>query len=156
VAAARFSETLQLSVPAPVIDPLAQVKPLNPGKPAPLMGIADTGLVEELLVMVSVLLTGPATIGLNSTLRIAVWVGVRISGKVTPETEKPVPVTLAALTVTGAVPVEDNVRNCVAGEFTLPKAMPAALTLSLATDAAASCRPKDFATLLALAVKVAA
>jgi hypothetical protein len=119
------------------------------------MGIAAAGLVEELLVMVSVLLTGPATIGLNSTLRIAVWVGFRISGKVTPETEKPVPVTLAALTVKGAAPVEDNVRNCVAGEFTLPKAMPAALRLSLGTDAA-SCRPKVFATLLALAVRVAA
>jgi len=46
-----------------------------------------------------------------------------------PETENPVPLTVAALTVTGAVPVEVRVIDWVAGEFrlTLPKAMLVAL-----------------------------
>lgn len=117
--------------------------------------IEAVGFVDELLVTVSVPLTGPATVGLNSTLRIAVWVGFRVTGNVTPETEKPVPLTLAALTVTGAVPVEDRVTVCVAGEFciTLPKAMLVALMLSVGTPVP-SCSENVLATLLALAVRI--
>lgn len=82
-------------------------------------------------------LTSPskAAVGLNSTLRVAVWVGFNVSGKVAPETENPVPLTLAELTVTGAVPVDDSVTDCVAGEFikTSPKEMLVALMLSVGT-----------------------
>jgi hypothetical protein len=74
---------------------------------------------------------------------------------------KPVPARVAALTVTAAVPVEDRVRDWVAGEFrsTSPKAMVAALTLSAGVSAgvgvaAPSCRAKVFITPLALAVRV--
>jgi hypothetical protein len=83
-------------------------------------------------------------------------VGFRVRGKVAPETEKPVPLIPAAVTVTGAVPVEDRVTDCVAGEFciTLPKAMLVALMLSVGRPVF-SCRPKVLATLLALAVTVA-
>ncbi len=56
-----------------------------------------------------------------------------MSGKLAPETVKPVPVTVAALTVTEAVPEEVKVTDCVAGEFrtTSPKATLVALTLSV-------------------------
>ena len=112
--------------------------------------------MEELLVTVSVPLTGPATVGLNSTLRVAVCAGFRVRGKEAPETEKPVPLIPAAVTVTGAVPVEDRVTDCVVGEFciTSPKAMLAAFMLNVGTPVF-SCRAKVSATLLALAVKVA-
>ena len=73
-----------------------------------------------------------------------------------PETVKPVPATVAALTVTAAVPVEDRVSICVvaAFTFTLPKDRLDELTLSVGT-AAPSCRAKVSATLPALAVRVA-
>jgi hypothetical protein len=69
---------------------------------------------------------------------------------------KPVPVRVTALTVTAAVPVEDRVRDWVAGEFrsTSPKAMVVAFTLSVGT-AVPSDRAKVFETLPALAVRVA-
>jgi hypothetical protein len=82
--------------------------------------------------------------------------GLRLRGKVAPEAVKPVPATVAALTVTAAVPVEVRVRDWVAGEFrsTLPKAMVAALTLSVGVPAP-SCKPKVSAAVPALAVRVA-
>jgi len=63
---------------------------------------------------------------------------------------------VAALTVTAAVPVEDRVRDWVAGEFrsTSPKAMVVAFTLSVGTPAL-SVRARVFDTLPALAVRVA-
>jgi uncharacterized protein (UPF0212 family) len=69
---------------------------------------------------------------------------------------KPDPVTVAALMVTAAVPVDDRVRVCVVGvfTFTLPKPMLPALTVSVGTDDP-SCNAKVSTTLLALAVKVA-
>ena len=50
---------------------------------------------------------------------------------------KPVPATVAALTVTAAVPVEDRVNVCVVAVFalTLPKDKLDELTLSVGTDA---------------------
>jgi hypothetical protein len=75
---------------------------------------------------------------------------------VAPETVKPVPATVAALTVTAAVPVEDRVSVCVVAvfTFTLPKDRLDELTLSVGT-AAPSDRAKVSATLPALAVRVA-
>jgi hypothetical protein len=63
--------------------------------------------------------------------------GVRVSGKLAPESVKPAPLMAAALTVTEAVPVEVNVRVCVVGVFTatLPKLRLAVLTLSVGTEA---------------------
>ena len=73
-----------------------------------------------------------------------------------PETVKPVPATVVALTVTAAVPVEDRVRVCVAAvfTFTLPKDKLDELTLSVGTEAPSD-RAKVSVTLLALAVRVA-
>jgi hypothetical protein len=69
---------------------------------------------------------------------------------------KPVPATVAALTVTAAVPVEDRVNVCVVAVFTLtlPKDKLDELTLSVGT-AVPSDRAKVFETLPALAVRVA-
>jgi len=62
----------------------------------------------------------------------------------------------AALTVTGAVPVEVRITDCVAGVFrvTFPNATLVALMLSVGTPVP-SCRLKVCATLPALAVNVA-
>jgi hypothetical protein len=56
-----------------------------------------------------------------------------VSGKVTPEIEKPVPETVAALMVTGWAPVDDRVSVCVVGVLTVtfPKATLAELTVSV-------------------------
>ena len=77
-------------------------------------------------------------------------------GKVTPETVKPLPLMAAALTVTGAVPVEVRITDCVAGVFrvTFPNATLVALMLSVGTPVP-SCRLKVCATLPALAVNIA-
>ena len=82
--------------------------------------------------------------------------GFRVRGKVAPETVKPVPATVAALTVTAAVPVEDRVNVCVAAvfTFTLPKDKLDEPTLRVGTEAPSD-RAKVFDTLPALAVRVA-
>jgi hypothetical protein len=81
--------------------------------------------------------------------------GFRVSGKEPPETVKPLPVVVAALTVTAAVPVEDRVMVCVAAVLTLmlPKIRLEELTLRVITDVP-TCRAMVLATLLALAVNV--
>jgi len=67
----------------------------------------------------------------------------------------PVPVTVAPLIVTDAVPVEFNVTDCVAGvlSVTLPKLKLVELMLNVGTPAP-SCRAKVRAALPALAVSV--
>jgi hypothetical protein len=82
--------------------------------------------------------------------------GFKVSGKGPPETVKPLPVTAAALTVTAAVPVEDKISDCVAGEFkvTSPKATLVELMLSVGPPVP-SCRAKVSATPPALALRVA-
>ena len=81
--------------------------------------------------------------------------GFRVSGKVAPETENPVPLTVAALMVTGAVPVDDRVTDWVAGEptKTSPNEMLVALILSVDTPAP-NCNVKVCDALLVLAVRV--
>jgi hypothetical protein len=82
--------------------------------------------------------------------------GLRVSGKVAPETVKPVPVTVTAFTVTDAVPEEVKVTDWVDGVLisTTPKARVVAFTLSVGTPAPSD-RAKVSATLPALAVRVA-
>ncbi len=53
LAAAAFSVTVQLSVPAPVNDPLVQLSALSTGTPVPLRLTAVEDPLEELLVSVS-------------------------------------------------------------------------------------------------------
>ena len=80
-----------------------------------------------------------------------------MTGKVAPDTVKSVPVTVAALTVTAAVPVELSVTVRVTAVFTptLPNATLVALMLNIET-AAFNFRAKLLETLPALAVSVTA
>ena len=71
-AAAAFSVAIQLSVPDPVIELFAQLRPDNTGTPAPLRLIKVEVPLEELLVMVNEPETAPAAVGSNSMLRVAV------------------------------------------------------------------------------------
>jgi hypothetical protein len=155
LAAATFSVTVQLSVPAPAIDPLVHVNPLNSGVPDPLRLTTVDVPLDELLVKVSEPVSAPAVVGSNRTVSVAVEFGLRVSGNVAPETVKPDPATVAALMVTAAVPVEDSVTVCVVAvfTFTVPNPMLPALTLSVDTPDP-SCKAKVFATLLVLAVNV--
>lgn len=71
-AAATFSVTVQLSVPAPVSDPLAQVKAANAGTPVPLRLIANELPLDASLVMAREPEAAPATVGSNFTVSVAV------------------------------------------------------------------------------------
>ncbi len=72
VAAAAFRVTVQLSVPAPVIEPLAQLSPLSTGTPVPLRPTMVEEPPEELLVNVSEPEAAPAVAGSNCTVSVAV------------------------------------------------------------------------------------
>jgi hypothetical protein len=154
--AAAFKVTVQLSVPAPVIDPLVQFNAVSAATPLPLRLITVDAPLEELLVRVNDPETAPATVGSNCTVSVAVEFGFRVSGKLAPETEKPDPATVAALMVKAPVPVEDRVTTCVVAvlALTLPNPILPALTPSVAVPVP-SCSAKVLAVLLVLAVKVA-
>jgi hypothetical protein len=72
LAAAAFSVTVQLSVPAPVIEPFAQVSPVRTGTPVPLRLTVVDVPVDELLVRVNVPVIAPAAVGSNCTVSDAV------------------------------------------------------------------------------------
>lgn len=90
--------------------------------PVPLRLITAEFPDEELLAMVNCPVAAPATVGSNSTLSVKDWPWVNVIGNVAPVTVKDVPVNVAALAVTGEVPVEVNVIELVAVVFsaTLP------------------------------------
>jgi hypothetical protein len=69
-------------------------------------------------------------VGWNCTCSVIDCVGLSVTGKLPPTIAKPVPVIAAELTVTGAVPVDINVNDCVIAVFTvtLPKLRLAVLT----------------------------
>ena len=67
--------------------------------------------VEELLVRVSKPFAVRAASGLKLIVRTALCPTFSVSGKDTPESLKPVPVTEPAFTVTGAVPEEVSVTD---------------------------------------------
>jgi hypothetical protein len=77
-------------------------------------------------------LTVPADGGRNCTCSVIDCVGFSVTGKLPPTIAKPAPVMAAELTVTGAVPVEVSVNDCVVAVFTvtLPKLKVPALTVN--------------------------
>ena len=79
--------------------------------------------MDELLVTVSLPVKAPVAAGLNCTVRVTDCFGFSVTGKVAPDTVKPVPDTVAALIVNGPVPLEARVTDCVEEEstVTLPK-----------------------------------
>jgi hypothetical protein len=108
--------------------------------------------------MVSCPVKAPVVVGSNCTSRVTAKLGFNVTGKVAPDIVKPVPLNVAELIVTGAVPVEVNVRGSVDAVLTvtLPNAKLGALTVNVGTLAAVafSCRAKVLETPPALAVSV--
>ncbi|MGD1107619.1 MAG: hypothetical protein ABR865_11290 [Terracidiphilus sp.] len=72
LAAAAFNVTVQLSVPEPVIDELAQLSPLNTGTPVPLRPTTIDVPFEVLLFSESCPVSAPAALGSNCTLTVVV------------------------------------------------------------------------------------
>jgi hypothetical protein len=105
--------------------------------PVPLRAMVDVVPVEELLVRVTAPLVVTAVTGSKLIVRMAVCPAFSVSGNVTPERVKPVPLTEPALTVTGPVPDEVNVTDSETVDATLtdPKLTLVVLRLSLGTDA---------------------
>jgi hypothetical protein len=87
--------------------------------------------VDELLVIVICPVADPVAVGKNCTCSVTVWVGFNVTGRLPLTIVKPVPVIAAELTVTGAVPVDVSVNECVAAMFTvtLPKLKVPVLTV---------------------------
>jgi len=74
----------------------------------------------------------PVDVGLNFTCNVSDCAGPRVVGRELPTTVKPAPVIAAEFTVTGAVPVEVSVNDCIVAVFTvtLPKLRLPALTVN--------------------------
>jgi hypothetical protein len=141
-----------------VVDTLAGVTRTTIGAvPVPLRLTTVVPPLEELLVMVSCPLATPTAVGSNSTLGVTAWPGFNVTGNLTPDMVKPAPFSVAALIVTGAVPVAFNARDCAAGVFssTSPKATLVASVLNVIV-AAFNSKAKPLETPPALAVSVAA
>ena len=88
--------------------------------------------LDELLLIVICPLAAPAAVGRYCTCSVIDCVGFSVTGKLPPTIVKPVPVMAAEFTVTGEVPVEVSVNDCVVAVFTvtLPKLRLAALTVN--------------------------
>jgi hypothetical protein len=72
LAAATFKVTVQLSVPAPVFDPLEQLSAVSAGTPVPLRPTAVDAPAEELLLNVNEPESAPAAVGSNWTFSVTV------------------------------------------------------------------------------------
>jgi hypothetical protein len=106
--------------------------------PVPLRLTTAVLLVDESLWIVSCPEAAPAVAGSNCTFRVTDCPGLKVTGKVAPDNVKPVPVNVAELMVTGAVPVEVSVTGCVDAVFsvTSPKIRLTALSVNCGLVAA--------------------
>jgi hypothetical protein len=88
--------------------------------------------LDELLLIESCPVAAPVAIGSNCTCSVVDWVGFRVSGRLPPTIEKPAPEIDAEFTVTGDVPVDVSVNDCVVAVLTvtLPKLRVAALIVN--------------------------
>ena len=77
-------------------------------------------------------------VGRNCTCNVIDCVGFNVAGRFPPTIIKPAPVIVAEFTVTGEVPVDVNVNDCVVAVFTvtLPKLKLAELTVNCGLGAA--------------------
>lgn len=134
----EVSDTVQASVPAPVIDPLLQESAFSVGvpcaTPVPLRPISAVALTDESLTIINWPATAPVLAGSNCTFRTTVAPGFIKIGRPAPGIENPEPDSAASPNVTGAVPVEVRVRDLVAAVLmpTLPNEMLDALKLRTA------------------------
>lgn len=79
--------------------------------PVPLRLTGTVGLVDALLLTVSVPVAAPTAVGANFTLSVTVCFGFNVIGNVAPDTVKPVPLIVAELIVSADVPVEVTVTD---------------------------------------------
>ena len=98
----------------------------------PLRATTAVEPVAESLLIVICPLAAPVDVGWNCTCSVTACVGFSVTGRLPPTIVKPAPVIAAELTVTGAVPVDVSVNDCVVAVFTvtLPKLRLAALTVN--------------------------
>lgn len=101
------------------------------------------GFVEELLLTVSAPVAAPVATEANCTCHVTVCFGLRVSGKVAPDTLKLAPLTVAELIVTVPVPVDVSVTGRVEVDptVTLPKPRLVGLTVNPAVPVAAAASP---------------
>ena len=98
----------------------------------PLKATTDVPPLDELLLIVICPLAAPVAAGRYCTCSVIDCVGFSVTGKLPPTIAKPPPVIAAELTITGDVPVDVNVNDCVVDVLivTLPKLRLAALTVN--------------------------
>jgi len=98
----------------------------------PLKATIATLPVDELLLIESCPVAAPVDVGPNCTCKVIDCVGFSVAGKALPTMVKPAPEIDAEFTVTGDVPVDVNVNDCVVEVFTvtLPKLRLAALIVN--------------------------
>ncbi len=86
-----------------------QLKSTSCGLPVPLRATVAVGFVDELLVTVRFPVAEPTVVGSKVSVRESVLPGLRVAGRVTDDTEKPLPDIAIVFTVTAAVPLEVSV-----------------------------------------------
>lgn len=160
VGAAEARLAVQESVPAPLIEAWLHEIDVSAGaaatNPVPLR-FATRLPCWELLAIVRAPVAAPACCGLNCTLSLTVCPLFSVSGKLAPDTEKPAPETVAAVTSVAFFPVDVSVTDCDAVEFiaTPPNEMVVELKLSVREPEALSFNAKVAVALPAVAVRVA-
>jgi hypothetical protein len=126
---------------ATAYDPLPpEETPVLEDVPVPLNATWEVESALELLAIAICPVYEAALVGSNWTLRVAVCPEFSVSGKLKPDTAKPVPLTVAELTVTELDPEALSVKDWVAALFssTLPKLMVLELTLRVEAEGASS------------------
>ena len=100
--------------------------------PVPLRATVAVLPVDELLLIESWPVAAPVAVGPNCTCSVIDCVGFNVTGKLPPTMVKPAPEIATEFTVTGDVPVDVNVNDCVVAVLTvtLPKVRLAALIVS--------------------------
>ena len=111
VGAAAFKVAEQVEEPEPVKVVVVQETAESETAPVPLRVTVVVGLLDELVAKAICPDEAPEAVGANLTVSVADWPGLMVTGKVTPEMAKPVPLTVAELIVTGTLPVELRVRG---------------------------------------------
>lgn len=166
--AGALSETVQLSVPAPTMVERLQNRPLREpaaASPVPLRLTTTDPPAGASDVMDSEPVAAPAVCGPKFTWTVTALPGLRVIGNPGPVMEKPAPLTVAAVTVSGALPVENTVTDCgVACDLTVTSPNDRLLALRLIAGvplldcAGLSCRLKvaELVPRVALTVAVCA
>jgi hypothetical protein len=108
-----------------------QVRSTSRGPPVPLRDTVKVGFGGELLLTINWPVYDPVAPGSNRTFSVSDCPGLNVAGSVAPETEKPLPLTLAEFTVTGAVPVELSITGCDTAVFTSTLPNPSDVPLTL-------------------------